>query len=226
MNDNKSPRRAHIRALRAPVFFIALSLIPVLAGIYRLLKLAIGEATSPDDLRFLNSVMPVLLHIGASIAFVLLGAIQFHEGLRKAHPRWHRQAGWTAVVTGVLSATTGIWMTLAYDIPVKLQGGLLIGVRLLVGTAMAAFLVFAVASIKRQDLRNHRAWMMRAYALGLGAGTQSALFLLPAPFVGEITGFARDVLLTVGWLLNLLVAEFLIRDQRFERPVDVPGRAS
>lgn len=226
MNANKSPQRAPIWGLRAPVFFIALSLIPILAGIYRLVKLVSGEATSQDDLRFLRSVVPVLLHIGASITFVLFGAFQFHEGLRKARPAWHRRAGWTATVTGFLSATTGIWMTLAYDIPVKLQGGLLTGVRLLVGTAMAAFLVLAVASIKRHDVRKHRAWMMRAYALGLGAGTQTVLFLLPAPFVGEITGLPRDVLLTLSWLLNLLIAEFLIREQHPEVQLGMPGRVS
>jgi uncharacterized membrane protein len=226
MNDNRTPIAVHVRALRAPAFFMALCLIPILAGLFRLVKVASGEVTSQDDLRFLNSALPVVLHIGASIAFILLGAFQFHEGLRNARPRWHRRAGWVATVAGVLSATTGIWMTLAYDIPVRLQGGLLIGARLLVGTGMAAFLVLALASIRRRDLRNHRAWMMRAYALGLGAGTQAVLFLLPAPFVGEITGFPRDVLLTVAWLLNLFIAEFLIRNQRSERPVESPMRAT
>lgn len=223
MNDNKSPFPVHVRALRAPAFFIVLSLIPILAGIFRLVNVASGVATSQDDVRFLNSALPVVLHIGASIAFILLGAFQFHDGLRKARPRWHRRAGWVATVAGVLSAMTGIWMTLAYDIPVRLQGGLLIGARLLVGTGMAAFLLLAVASIRRRDVRNHRAWMMRAYALGLGAGTQAVLFLLPAPFVGEITGFLRDVLLTVAWLLNLFIAEFLIRNRHLEGSVELQG---
>ena len=223
MNDKKSPFAVHVRALRAPAFFIALSLIPILAGIFRLVKVASGEATSHDDVRFLNSALPVVLHIGASIAFIILGAFQFHEGLRKARPRWHRRAGWVATVAGVLSATTGIWMTLAYDIPVRLQGGLLIGARLLVGSGMAAFLLLAIASIRRRDVRNHRAWMMRAYALGLGAGSQAVLFLLPAPFVGEITGFPRDVLLAVSWLLNLLIAEFLIRNRHLKGSVELQG---
>jgi hypothetical protein len=223
MNANKLPFTVHMGTSRTPVFFIALSLIPVLAGIYRLLKIASGDVTSQDDLRFLSSPLPVVLHIGASIAFILLGAFQFQEGLRKAYPKWHRRAGWTATAAGTLSAITGIWMTLAYDIPTRLQGGLLVGARLLVGTAMAAFLLLAIASIRRQDVHHHRAWTMRAYALGLGAGTQTLLFLLPAAFVGEVTGLPRDVLLTVGWLLNLLIAEFLIRKRHLEGSVELQG---
>jgi hypothetical protein len=32
--------------------------------------------------------------------------------------------------------------------------------------------------------------------------------------------------LTVAWLLNLFIAEFLIRNQRSERPVESPMRAT
>ena len=37
---------------------------------------------------------------------------------------------------------------------------------------MAACLVLGVAAIRRRDIAAHRAWMIRAYAIGLAAGTQ------------------------------------------------------
>lgn len=44
--------------------------------------------------------------------------------------------------------------------------------RLTFGLGMASSLVLGVVAIRRRDLEAHRAWMMRAYALATGAGTQ------------------------------------------------------
>ena len=38
---------------------------------------------------------------------------------------------------------------------------------------MAAAIVLGFTAIRRRDIAAHRAWMIRAYALGLGAGTQA-----------------------------------------------------
>jgi uncharacterized membrane protein len=43
---------------------------------------------------------------------------------------------------------------------------------------MALSLCLGVAAIRRRDISRHRAWMLRAYALGLGTGTQ-VVTLLP-----------------------------------------------
>ena len=53
------------------------------------------------------------------------------------------------------------------------HGDLLCAFRLLVGSAMAASIVLGLAAIRRRDIAAHRAWMTRAYALALGAGTQA-----------------------------------------------------
>jgi uncharacterized membrane protein YozB (DUF420 family) len=44
--------------------------------------------------------------------------------------------------------------------------------RLIVGSAMVGSIVLALDAIRRRDFASHGAWMMRAYALALGAGTQ------------------------------------------------------
>jgi hypothetical protein len=53
--------------------------------------------------------------------------------------------------------------------------------------------------------------MIRAYALGQGAGTQ-VLVLGPGVLLsGEVLGPTRDLLMTLAWAINLAVAEHLIR---------------
>ena len=53
--------------------------------------------------------------------------------------------------------------------------------------------------------------MIRAYALGQGAGTQ-VLVLGPWMLItGESGGLTRDVLMTVAWAINVVVAEVIIR---------------
>jgi hypothetical protein len=105
-------------------------------------------------------------------------------------------------------------MTLQYAIPPPLQGSLLFWVRLAVGSGMALSLVLAVRAIRDGNVPSHQAWMLRAYALGQGAGTQ-VLFLLPPQLLsGEaVTGTPRDLLMTAAWAANVLVAESIVQRQ-------------
>jgi hypothetical protein len=112
---------------------------------------------------------------------------------------------------GLLAAITGVWMTAFYDIPPSLQGPLLYGVRLVVGLAMVAAIVIAWRAILRRQVARHEAYMIRAYALGQGAGTQ-ALVLGPWMLItGESGGLVRDLLMTLAWVINIVVAEWIIR---------------
>ena len=77
---------------------------------------------------------------------------------------------------GIIAGATGLWMTLAYDIPPELQGPLTLVTRLVVGVMTVAGVVLAWRAILKRDVPSHEAWMIRAYALGQGAGTQ-VLFL-------------------------------------------------
>jgi hypothetical protein len=91
-----------------------------------------------------------------------------------------------------------------------LQGPLLYGVRLAVASAMMASLLIAWRSILRRDVPRHEAFMIRAYALGQGAGTQ-VLVLLPWMLLsGQSGGLTRDLLMTLSWVINLVVAEAII----------------
>ena len=106
-------------------------------------------------------------------------------------------------------------MTAFYTFPESLQGPLLFGVRILVSVAMMLCLLLGIVSVIKRRIAQHRAWMIRAYALGLGAGTQGFVMLPWVVTVGEPNGLLRDVLMTLAWVINLVVAEWIIR----KRPV-------
>jgi hypothetical protein len=63
-------------------------------------------------------------------------------------------------------------MAQCYEFPAH-DGAPLYGFWLLFGSLMAISIVLGLAAIQRRHLARHRAWMMRGYALGLGASTQA-----------------------------------------------------
>ncbi|MDR6904987.1 putative membrane protein [Agromyces sp. 3263] len=192
----------------APAGLITLSLVPVLAGSMRLTELAGGGTVTAENARFFESPIPVVVHIVASSVFLVLGALQFAPSLRRR--RWHRIAGRVLVPAGLLSALSALWMTLFYALP-AVNGVAMFVMRLGFGTAMATFIVVAFVAIRRGDVTTHSAWMTRAYAIGLGAGTQVLTFL-PWTLVFGAPGQAMHaVLMGAGWVINLAVAEVAIR---------------
>ena len=75
------------------------------------------------------------------------------------------------MVLGLAVAFSALWMTLFYPRQPG-TGELAYLFRLAFGSGMAASIVLGFAAIRRGDVARHRAWMTRAYALALGAGTQ------------------------------------------------------
>lgn len=192
-----------------PAGLIALGLVPVIAGAFRVTALTVGVEVTPENARFFASPIPVILHaVGASV-YLVLGALQFAPSLRRR--RWHRLAGRALVPAGLTAALSGVWMAVFYAIPAEMNGPALIVMRVVLGTAMAAAIVVAFLAIRRGDVPAHSAWMTRAYAIGLGAGTQ-VLTLLPWTLAfGTPSQTMHSVLMGAAWAINLAVAEVVIR---------------
>ena len=208
---------------KVPGLLIALSLVPTLGGIVRLAIVSGRAAAGPDDARFLAAPTPVVIHVISATLFCLLGAFQFSKGFRLRWPGVHRKAGRLLALCGLLAGASGLWMTAFYPIPSQLQGPLLQAVRLLVASAMIAAILAAWWTISRRDVPRHEAFMIRAYALGQGAGTQ-VLVLGPWMLLsGESGGLTRDLLMTLSWLINVVAAEWIIRSRtRRIRETSVP----
>ena len=204
-----------------PVGLIVLSVVPVVAGTFRLVQLGGGAEITPENARFFAAPLPVVVHIISATVFCILGAFQFASGFRSRNPILHRAAGRILVPCGLIAALTALWMTQFYPaahfvgpLPADFDGPFVYVFRLLAGTAMALFLCLGIASVMRCDIPHHRAWMMRGYALGLGAGTQ-VLTHLPWFFFPSIQGeLARTIFMGAGWAINLAVVEWILLQER------------
>lgn len=211
-----------VPAQLVPAGLLVLSVVPVVAGAVRVAELTSGAAITPDNARFFASPLPVVVHICAVTVYAILGAFQFSPGLRRRRRGWHRAAGRLVVLCGLAGAISGLWMTLFYPRPDNV-GDLLTGFRLVFGAAWVLFLVLGFAAIRRRDVARHGAWMIRGYAVGMGAATQ-VLTLLPWSLaVGPPGKTSNALLMLAGWLINLAVAEWVIH-RRAATPVPVSSR--
>ena len=192
-----------------PLALLALAVIPVAGGTGRLIEVLGGPEVLPTDARFAASPIPLVVHIVAAVVYAVLGAFQFSARLRRRHPGWHRRAGRLLVGLGLAVAFSGLWMTLAY--PQKEgTGDILWATRLLVSAGMGASLLLGVVAIRNRNIARHRAWMTRAYALALGAGTQAFTVGFGEAAFGA--GVVRtDLMMAAAWAINLAVAEWIIR---------------
>jgi uncharacterized membrane protein len=203
----RTPRRA---GWRLPAGLLLLSAPPLAFGAFRLTQLATGASITPENARFFASPVPVVLHIVSAAVFAILGAFQFAAGFRRHWPGWHRVAGRLVVAAGLLAGCSGLWLALFYPRAHNV-GDLLTAFRLLFGSAMVASIVLGLVTIRRGDVRRHRAWMTRAYAIGLGAGTQMFTGLVASLIVSPQTELSRALQDGAGWAINLAVAEWIIR---------------
>src|SRR3712207_4983156 len=151
-----------------PAALIALSAIPAAAGVARLTEIAGGGEITAANARFFAQPLPVVLHILVVIPYSIVGAFQFAPGFRRRRRGWHRAAGRILAPLGLVAALTGLWMAHFYPWP-EGDGEVLYVERLVFGSAMAASIVLAVRAVRRRDFVSHGAWMIRAYAIGLGA---------------------------------------------------------
>ncbi len=192
--------------------------LPLSFGILRLLQLAgVSDVMPPAQ----APALPLVLHICGALLYTILGAFQFSAAIRRRWPAWHRAAGRVALVGASLIVVSALWLTASYA-TVSAGGIILAAFRLAVVATMAVAIGIGLAAAIVRDIPRHRAWMIRAYALGLGAATQM-LVLMVAEMVsgGAPSELNRALLMGLAWGINLVVAEWAIRhgrQGRIQRP--------
>jgi len=147
------------------------------------------------------------IHVYASIWVLLAGFTQFSEGLRDFYPRLHRAFGYV-YVTDVLLMTGPAGLLMGF----YANGGLsskIAFVTLAVG--WMTFTAIALVKAKQGDFVAHRNFMIRSYALTLSAVTLRAWkWTITTPVELPPMDVYRSVA-WLGWVPNILLAEFLIR---------------
>lgn len=213
----KAPARKASKAWLVATGLILLSVIPLAGGAFRLTQLTGGAAITPENARFFASPIPIVLHIVSVSLFAILGAFQFVPRLRQRRNSWHRIVGRIVIPCGLVAALSGLWMTLFYPWP-KGDGVILYGLRLLFGSAMLLSILLGIAAIRRRDFVQHGDWMLRGYAIGMGAGTQVLTLMTGAMIGGPPSELSRAVLMGAAWVINVAVAEWIIRSRRAPGP--------
>lgn len=210
LTPKPNPSTAKVRATwLVPAGLILLSAIPLTFGALRLNELASGAEITSANARFFASPLPVVLHIVSASLYALLGAFQFVSRFWRG-TAWHRRVGRLLVPGGLVVGLSGLWMTLFYP---RAEGAsdLLFGLRLLFGSGMVVSVVLGFVAIRRRDIAQHRAWMTRGYAIGLGAGTQVLTGMVGELVFGPPNELGNALLMGAAWVINLALAEWAIR---------------
>jgi uncharacterized membrane protein YozB (DUF420 family) len=201
-------------AWRLPCLLIGLSLVPFAATANRLVQMLSSDVPPGlDAIRCHGLWSPLTLHMLTGALFLALAAVQFSPELRARRRAWHRNAGRVAVLAGIVSGVTGIWLIAACP-PGQFATPVQNGVRLGAGLGLAVSLLLAFRAIRRRDFADHRAWMIRGFALGVAGTAQAVLIGLWVAAVDPLTPQSATALITLGFALPLAVAEARIRASR------------
>lgn len=182
--------------------------IPVLMAMVRVVQVPTG--TLPDDsARLAVAPFALALHAAAGAAFGITGPLQFALALRHRFGRLHRISGRIFVVAGAVLGLSGLSLLAQVTAP---DSAFLATARGVFGAALLAALAIAMAAIHDRDIPRHRAWVIRAYAIGMGSGTV-ALVYFPLYIINGTppTGLTSDLIVVGWWACNIGFAEGLIR---------------
>ncbi|TAH12829.1 MAG: DUF2306 domain-containing protein [Curvibacter sp.] len=181
--------------------------IPVLTALVQVFQIPFG--TYPEDSARL-AVAPVswFAHVLAGVAFGTTGPLQFVRALRHRFGALHRVSGRIFVLSGVIlgfSSLALLAQVTSVRTPIADIARGLFGLALLIALAMA------MAAIWHRNFIRHRAWAIRAYAIGMGLGTVSLVFFPIYIITGQPpSGLASDILFVGSWALNIAFAEVVI----------------
>lgn len=170
-----------------------------------------------DSLRLASVPVAFLLHSLAGVLFGVLGPLQFVRALRRQFGTLHRLGGRVFVLAGVGLALSGLALLLQVE---SIATGLLDAARGVFGLALIAVLVLGVAAARAHAMLRHRAWMIRAYAIGMGSGTVAPVMFPVYLISGEPpTGLTTDIVVVGTWLITIALGEWVVRRLALPRPL-------
>ena len=211
-------RQRSTNAWLAITGLLLLSALPIIGGVVRL-----SEVPAVAGSRPLASSVAAVAHIVAMTVYCLLGAFQFSPALR-GRRRWHRTAGRVLIPVGFVAALGAAWLAVFFSGPPDQLP--LAMVRLVFASAMLVFVALGTAAVIRRAFVMHGDWMARAYAIGVGNGTQSLVVILWTVPLGEVDAWGETWLVATGTLITVFVAELLIRRRAARRRVAAPAETA
>ena len=198
-------------------------LIPIYATAWRvLIVLLIVEIAYVSALRYVTGTeappppitanafaQPFLvIHVISAMTALLVGPLQFVRRLRTRRPAVHRATGLIYVAAIAIGSPAGFVLALGTSAgPVAASGFAMVAV------LSITFTWLGWRAAMRRQFAEHRAWMLRSWAMTAGAITLR--LLLPASAMLGLRFYAAyPVIAWLSWLINLALIEYVIRRGR------------
>lgn len=184
------------------------TLLTIILALVQVVQIPLG-ALPEDSLRLSAAPVWHFMHVLGGATFGILGPIQFGRVLMRKYGLLHRVMGRVFVAAGAmisLSALSLLWhFPDTYSVAMN-------SARLLFGIALGVALAMAMLAIRKRDFTRHRNWMIRAYAIGMGATAVTMIFFPIYAITGEPpTGLVSDILFLGSWTACVVFAEGLVR---------------
>jgi hypothetical protein len=154
-------------------------------------------------------------HVFSSMFALMAGFSQFSTKLLTTKPRLHRRFGY-AYVINILFVTGPAGLIMSF----YANGGIYsriafvsLSVLWMIFTSLAVFKAF------KKDFTSHRAFMIRSYALTLSAISLRIWKVILADFTNLGPMDRYRIIAWLGWVLNLLIAEWILMKYVIKRGV-------
>lgn len=201
-------KRIFVRPMPLAFLLLVLTAIPIITAIVRVYEIPAG-ALPRDAERFMAVPWAMFFHALGGALFGILGPLQFARALRNRFGRLHRITGRVFVLAGLFMGLSSL--RLLWEFPESASWPVSFA-RLLAGAALVGTLIAAVVFARARNIPRHRAWMIRAYAIGMGAAAVSLMFFPIFVVTGSPpVGVLADLLFVLSWVINLAIAEWVIR---------------
>lgn len=193
--------------------WIVMVFMALVIGAYALGYFVIPDLGDPAEKARYNSIpWSAYLHIIPGGMALILGAFQFHAGLRKRWTSIHRNSGRAYVTFVLIGGFAGFF--LAWQAPQSPATQL--------GFASLAVIWFysglmAFYAIRQGNVALHRQWMIRSYALTLAAVTLRLQLPLFIGGMGMTFEEAYAIVAWFSWIPNLIIAEWFINQTPIKR---------
>ena len=173
-----------------------------------------GISPTPDhlfELRYLDHPIIAAIHMASGVAFILFAPLQFIKRVRNNNLSLHRGLGRVLVICALIAGAYGLIATIA----LPAFGGISSETAAwFFGLLFLFSLLRAYWCVRNKKIALHREWMIRAFAIGLGVGTQRLFLLILIPTTGYSFEAVFGSGLWLGFSLNLLIAEIWINVSR------------
>ncbi len=200
--------RGFTRPVVVPAALLLGTLLTIILALVQVVQIPLG-ALPEDSLRLAAVPGWHFMHVLGGATFGILGPIQFGRVLARRYGRLHRVMGRVFVAAGAMISLSSLG--LLWHFPDTYSVAMNIG-RLLFGIALGVALAIAMQAIRKRDFTRHRNWMIRAYAIGIGATAVTMVFFPIYVITGAPPmGLAADVVFLGSWTACVVFAEGLVR---------------